>query len=292
MGSLKDRVAEIRSKIKDKKSKQGGGGGDGKAYEKFYLSEKVPERQVRVLPEPDMEQMFLIECVIWDIPGQDRGLIDPASIGMSDVSPMRKRYDELKQDDDPSVKAFIKRYFKPKTRWFMRVFPRTIDQETKSITEPEIPNPYWYLAPMDIADEILKLLDDPEYEDLIINPYKGLDFTFIREGSGLSTSYSAQVKRKETPLFSNKDKIDKFLGDMVPLQEKLESLTKPVEELAAMVENMSMDPDAKAPTKSNDRPASKPSASSSASKPSSSALRDRMRGRASRPVEDGEDVPF
>ena len=289
MSSIKEKMAAARARIKEQKERGGGGGN----REDFWLKKDVPS-QVRVLPDTDPDELFLIECVIWKIPGFKDDVVDPVSVGR-DYSPMQELYDELKAQNDSSNEKLLS-WFKPKKRWFHRIISRHI-QDDGSIKEYDTLKPRYYFAPLDIADEIYKLYDDADYGECVADVTSdGIDFTYLKVGTGINTSYSATAKRKPTPLHSDDAVVEKMVEEMCPLFEKLESLVKTDEELADMLEKMTLDGSAEgAPSKSSgssmkrakveehddedDEEGEAPTEKKVIKKPSASSLKDRMKKR-------------
>lgn len=284
MSSIQEKMRQAKERIKKQKESKGGGG----SREDFWLKKDVPS-QVRILPDSDPEELFILEATIWKIPGFKDDIVDPRSVGR-DHSPMQVLYDELKAQNDPSNEKLLG-WFKPKTRWFHRLISRNV-QEDGSIKEYDTLKPRYFFAPLDIADEIFKLYDDPDYGECIADvTNEGIDFTYLKEGTGLSTTYSATAKRKPSALHSNEEVVVKMMEELEPIHEKLESLVKSDEELEDMLSKMTLDgPADSTPSRGSsmkrakmdeeeDEEGNNDSAEAPKSRPSASSLKDRMRKR-------------
>ena len=95
--TVKEKMAAARARIKDQKSRGGGGN-----REDFWLTSEKPS-QVRLLPDTDPDELFIQECIVWNIPGFKDQVIDPRSCGY-DYSPMQELFDDLKSQNDDSNK--------------------------------------------------------------------------------------------------------------------------------------------------------------------------------------------
>lgn len=185
------------------------GSGDNVDYLKFEDGDTV----IRLVPgHPNMDGFFIsipmhqknangggdyLKVICLDL-GEDSGSCEICP----DIEPLRL-------SDDKADKKLYKEQM-AKDRFFFSAVVREDDGKggiKKEVTEPKVAE-----CGTMLLEEILTLLVNPEYEDLL-DPITGLDVTVNKSGEGMKTEYKVTPRRKSSMIYpGNQEATEALIG--------------------------------------------------------------------------------
>jgi len=249
-------LAEIRAKLKEQESRQGGnnntGGGDNSIYP-FWNMKEGDQATLRFLPDgDDSNTFFWKERLVIKLPFAGvKGETDSRPVQVQ--VPCMEMYGEscpILQEvrgwfKDPSLEDMGRKYWKKRSYIFQGF---VVDDPLKEDSQPENPIRRFIIGPQ-IFQLIKAALMDPDMEELPTDYTAGVDFRLSKGSKGGYADYGASNwARRERPLddaemaaVNNHGLFN--LNDFLPKKPDETSLKVLTEMFEASVDGEAYDPD-------------------------------------------------
>src|SRR5699024_8521564 len=150
---------------------ESGGGGDI-----TFWHPETGRNEVRVLPSKERDNNFYAEVgTRWNVGPDKRKVIVP--VDWSQPCPVKEFTDRLKDSGDAEDEALAKK-MRYSTRYFFNVIDTSLSEGDEKYGKVQV-----YEAPKTVFKDILTLLTDPDYNNLL-DEDKGYNLTIEKKGSG------------------------------------------------------------------------------------------------------------